>query len=401
MKSIYFFAVPLFAAGLLASCDDDSEVIVPSKPELETTTDTIRIEYGKTLDLSTLFSIKDAGNATLSYEIESQPSYAVNDSALTTLDVYSVSGTTLTSKAVRVPDVVNKTNKRHVNEGKLKVSLTGGPEGTEQSVSATIIQTNKPALVPVIKLIPSPSYQAGPEGELNLLEVKTKKRAASFFTTQFEISPIDFDESDIAIVAKAGSTYIFAPNPNDEDGYGTWHAGALDSPVGTEDYIVAYHRLTTTATQALAKPATATDVARLYIDVIYVAADIIVGIELNTAAIGIKSGASFWRNNANGRQVLPGFVLLLLNDDTTRAWNSSTDSDITLMGGNFDEYLEGRTNQNSDHPGWWSHVALKLSGPLPEVGTPLKFDITVKEHFLEEGWTVTVETTRLEANPES
>jgi hypothetical protein len=281
-----------------------------------------------------------------------------------------------------------------VNEGKLKVSLKGEAEEAVQPVIVTIIQTEKPALVPTITLIPGASYKEGPEGELNLLEVQTKARATSFTATLFEISPIDFDESDIRIVANEGSTYIFAPD--DEKGYAAWHAGDLDETVGTEDqtgdYIVAYHR-SITPEQALAKPTTATDVAKLYIDVIYVAPTEIVGIELNTDVIGKATTASFWSNTSGQRKAAGGFILVRLNNDTSREWASSSDSGrFPLLAGNFDSYLEGRQTEDVDHGGWFPSVGLKQNDPVPSVGTPLKFDVTVKEHFGEEDWTVTVET---------
>ncbi|MDR0687791.1 MAG: hypothetical protein LBF55_03775 [Prevotellaceae bacterium] len=393
-KSILLIAAAAFALPLaFVACDKSDEdnnnnnaLETPSEIKVAATQtdDTLRISYNGTLDLSTIFSVEqpENGDAMLVYEVERQPDYAENSGDYTSLTAYSVNGSTLTAATgVRVPDALNKGEGRvrTVREGLLKVSVVG-----VDTLTYTIKMTGKPALTPVISV--DPEIDGLVEG--NKLVLQTTGGHRLFNATYFTISPIDFGEEDIRVGIGAGDYITMAAS-------GVPQAGGLDGTAGTSGYVVAYYKDNTLegvlADETLPQ-------ARLYVDVEYVAPTEVVGIELKSN-IGGCSANSFWRNNANGRQVPSAFVVLKLNNGETRAYDSSTDSHFGFLAGNFSEHMEGRTTEDSDHPGWWTYVALKLNDALPEVGTAINFDVTSKEHFGEEGWTVTVTTQTVAANP--
>ncbi|MDR1883997.1 MAG: hypothetical protein LBR26_14625, partial [Prevotella sp.] len=211
-----------------------------------------------------------------------------------------------------------------------------------------------------------------------------------FTANSFTISPIDFGIEDIRIGIGAGSYIITSPS-------GVPQAGGSGSATGTGGYVVAYYK-ENTLEEVLANENLPQ--VRVNVDVELGEATEIVGIIPNTAALGTKGNASFWRNNANGRQALSGFVLVQFDNGTTAPYDATTHN-LSLLAGDFDSYLEGRTTQDQEHPGWWLYVALKQNEALPSVGTTVSFKITSGLHFGEPAWTATITTQTTSANPET
>ncbi|MDR1022934.1 MAG: hypothetical protein LBL94_06675 [Prevotellaceae bacterium] len=396
-------AATLAVSVAFAACDKeeetksdpiDPETAVEIKVAATQTSDTLRIAYNGTLDLSAIFTLEqpEGGTATLSYAIDKQPEFVEgNGETYTPVAAYSVSGDTLTAaQGVRVPDAVNAGDDRVrvVREGVLKVSAEGAT-----ALTYTIQMTNKPALVPVITLSEALTEQL----EGGILKLTTSGQLRQFTATAFDIAPIDFGSEDIKVEIGAGGEYITEFGVDGEiTSTGIFQAGGSVGTAGTGGFIVAYYK-GNTLDEVLADenlPQT-----RLNINVEYVAPTAPVGIELYTEAIGTTGTAAFWRNNANGRQLPSSFILIKLNNGETRPYDGATDSNLGILAGDFDQYLEGRTNEDTEHSGWWSHVALKLNEDLPPVGTTVKFKVTSKAHFGEPDWTVTVETQTTAANP--
>ena len=122
----------------LVGCDKDPVEQVEATG-IKATADTVCVAYGGTVDLSALFSIDPAGaSGSLMYSISRQPEYVEgNDAEYTEVEAYSVSGNTLASADVRVPDAfVRSDASRTVREGKLKITLEGSSEA--ESVSGFV-----------------------------------------------------------------------------------------------------------------------------------------------------------------------------------------------------------------------------------------------------------------------
>ncbi|MDR0566270.1 MAG: hypothetical protein LBG47_04425 [Prevotellaceae bacterium] len=402
-KSILFAAAAAFAlTAALVACDKnknengkDSETeggqtSTPIKVAETQAGDTLQIRYNGALDLSKIFSAAQPEDSTakLRYVVERQPEFVEGDSAdYTAVNAYSVRGDTLfAAPDVRVPDAVSAEGRlRVVREGKLKVLLAG-----VDSLTYTIKMTDKPALTPVISL------GEGIEGlENGKLTLSTTGTPRLFTASYFTISPIDFGIEDIRVeIGSAGTgKYI------DMSRSGAPQAGGLNRAAGTGGFVVAYHG-DNTLEQALTDEKLPQ--ARLYVDVELVAPTAVVGIELHPS-IGQCNGASFWRNNANGRQPASNFVLMKLNNGTKRAYDGQTDSNLRFRAGDFDGYMEGRTSADTIvvhniKTVWWTHTSLK-AGDLPAVGTTVKFKVTSIAHFLDPKWTVEVETQTRSASP--
>jgi hypothetical protein len=422
-RSVILWGALLAVTSILSSCKKDDPKIPDAEAILYNgaavhSGDSIRVKYGEPIDLNTLFTLNPANaKGQLTYSLTEQPAYSdvTTNNEVKEIKAYSLEGSTLTSIA-RVPDELPGTGPRSrtVLQGELKIVLTGGAD--LNAIEVVLVQTDKPALeAPVITF----SAAANNDTRLTntadgnkLMTLSTSSQPTRFSSENFfTVTPIDYDPVNILLRpgTNPASTYIRMSA-----------AGALEVGGGfeTEDhgqgqYMVAFYsakRDTLTETNevyqarvaAAFAAAEATGKHRIYVDVNYVAPTTVVGIIANTDAIGKTGKASFWRNNANGRQVPQTFILAKLNDGNTRVYDPTTDG--VVMAGKFDQYLEGRTTEYET--GWWSHVALKaafgnnLDVDCP-VGTDLSFTITHKDHIEEEGWTVKVETKRMAANPET
>jgi hypothetical protein len=376
--TLLFLGAALFSMLLSNGCDKDENTIVEpvAATGIKSTTDTIRVAYDGTVDVSAYFSIEPTdAPGTLTYSISRQPEYVEgNNAEYTSVTAYSVSGNTLTSAAERVPDAFSRTNdaSRTVNEGQLSVALSG----STITKTVTIVQTNKPPLVPEIKLA-----EVLTDVEAGTLTLTTTGTHRHITNSSFVISPIDFDPNDIKVGIGAGDYITMHAS-------GVPQAGGLNAADGTGGYVLAYYKDNTLeevkADETLPQ-------ARLYVNVEYVAPTAIVGIEANPA-IGSANTTKFY-SNSNGQRKMPqNFIVVKLNNGETRAYNSGSDSGLSFLAGNFSAHLEGRTTEDTDHSGWWTYVALKAADAVPDVGTQVSFDVTVKAHFGEPEWTVTITT---------
>jgi hypothetical protein len=374
----------------------EQEQIVKLKVAATQTSDTLRVPYGGSLDLSAIFSLEQAegGTVTLSYRINRQPEYAEGNGEYQSAGtVYSVTGSTLASGDVRVPDALNFGDDRIrlVREATLKIEVPNVLDTT-----FTIIQTDKPALTPVISL--DPEITGLVDG--NKLVLQTTGTPRNFSASYFTISPIDFGIEDIRVGIGAGDYITMAAS-------GIPRAGGVGQASGTGGYVVAYYKDNTL--EQVLRDETLPQ-AKLYVDVEYVEPGTVVGIELKPeiGSASTVAAVRFYSATSNQRKMPYNFIVLKLGDGSTRAYDSSTDSHFGFLAGNFSEYLEGRTSEDKDHSGWWTYVGLKADPeittpvtPLAPVGSDISFDITSKEHFGEDGWTVTVATKTVKSATEN
>jgi hypothetical protein len=395
MKNIKIvYAIALLTLGLAACKKDDP---APNPDGINSPAgNTIQIAYNGTLDLSTLFSIEPAGaTGTLSYSI-TQPSQQENGGDWETLDIYSLSGSdndVLGSNIyAREPDTVyySDNRRRKVDQGRLKVSVSG----TNIEKIFTIVQTSKPAIVPTaITLVNPDQYEDGPNGKLRV--VKTSGVARGFSATAFDVAPIDFDPNKIFVLPQPGNTYIKAPDASNP----ATSAGGRDGQTGEGEYVIAFYCEGTSQNeiQAAYQQAVAGTVpsAKLYVNVEAVVPTDVVGIEVNTEDIGKVRLASFWRTSVNGRQSALSFIKVKLNNGDAEPYNGSIHGAITVLAGEFDQYMQGY-QPDAQYPDWFSNVNLKAADPLPPIGTEVSFTVTVKAHHLEDGWTVRITTNTLD-----
>jgi hypothetical protein len=399
MKSILLFAAAALALpAAFVACDkpEDDNNKAPETPAkinvaASQTDDTLRISYNGALELSKIFSVEqpEGGAAKLVYAVERQPDYAENDGGYTPLPAYRVGGDTLVALPdVRVPDALNKGEGRMrvVREGLLKVSAEG-----VDTLTYTIKMTGKPALTPVISV--DPEITGLVDGNKLVLQTITGGRRI-FTVNSFTISPIDFGRDDIRVGTGGSSDYITT------DANGVPQAGGLNAAYGTGSFVVAYYKDNTL--EQVLRDETLPQ-ARLYVDVELVESTAVVGIELKPN-IGQCNTNSFWRNNANGSQFAYNFIIVKLNNGETRNYDGQTDSNLRLLTGGFNEYLQGIGDESESHAGWFPKVSLLQGDPigtaaLPPAGTTVSFTITSTAHFNEPGWTVTVTTQTLAANP--
>jgi hypothetical protein len=382
-KNYYFLAAALCAMLLGNGCDkkENPELIIDpvDATGIKATTDTVRVAYGKSVDLSGYFSLEPANaSGTLIYKVIRQPDYVEgNDEEYTAVEAYSVSGNMLISAEKRVPDTLNAGGDRIriVREGRLSVALAENSEVDPREV--VIIQTGKPAVAPVITLAANENftYTAGPSGKLLTLQATGLSR--TFPASWFNIAPIDFDPNDIKVGIGAGDYITMHAN-------GVPQAGGSGAAHGSGGFVVAYYK-DHTLEEVLAD-ATLPQ-ARLYIDVeeYMLTVD---GIVISPN-VGLTNAASFKKSGAKASS---SFVYVKLSDGSTRAFDTSQDGSV--LSGEFNHYTKG-VAENSDRPGWFSNVNLNNS---PADGETLSWTITHKDHFKEEGWTVTVTTTKLPAD---
>jgi hypothetical protein len=279
-----------------------------------------------------------------------------------------------------------------VTQGTLKVSILGNTAISEKTV--VIVQKNKPTLTPsAITLVNEAQYVAGPNGKL--LVLKTSGTPKYISATAFSIAPIDFDPVNIRVLPQPGSTYIKAP---DGDNPAT-NAGGSGSQTGAGEYVIAFYCESTNSTdiQAAYDKAVAGAVAsaKLYVDVEAVVAADVVGIVANTEDIGKIRAASFWRTSMNGRQSALSFIRVKLNNGDTEPYNGSIHGAITVLAGEFDQYMQGY-QPDAQYPDWFSNVNLKSAEPLPSIGTEVSFTVTAKSHLKDEAWTVRITTKTLD-----
>lgn len=413
----------LLAMVVLAGCKKDD-------PQTPATAfdgpEAVEVAYGGSVDLNTLFSANGVGGEFV-YTLAGQPEYMSypetgGQYALVDADgVYSVEGSTLTSEEVRVPDELpaeTYAHERLVLQGKLKVELKVGGAVVD-SEEYDIVQTDKPALQYEISYVDNNALVVRPDGnrDYNLVLGQDALPLHSLFN----IDPIDYqyDPTRIFVMTNQGATYI------NESSLAIKTAEIRESGVdATGDFVVAFFLSPRGESETDEEYNARRDAAyaealeagsnRVYVNVTYVEADAVIGIVAHEDAIGNSGTASFWRNNANGRQVPSNFVLMKLSSGDTRPYDSSKD-EFTIMAGEFDEFLEGRTTEfTPDYPGWWSHVALKLSFTDLDVdcpvGTLLQFKVSVQDkkdnggnvietRFLQPEWTVTIDTDRKAGNP--
>ncbi|MDR0511160.1 MAG: hypothetical protein LBH06_08730 [Rikenellaceae bacterium] len=408
MKKLTVLAVVTAIIGLTA-CKTDKPGGPAPEPGINHP-DTVWVDYNGSVDLSTLFSVVGT-TGTLEYSVYRQPEYAEGSGDYISLSAWELTGTTLNSKPnVRIPDAIAITSARTraVREGLIHVAVTGSTTIAPITVVAAQKKSSKPALTPNVYLVNNSNYTDGPDGKLLTLYT-TSNGMRTFTASSFDVSPIDFDQNNIVVRPKSGSAYILAPGAPLPGGTGTaaaTQAGGINAAYGTGDYVIAFYptdRSTSGIQAAFDAAVAATDAdpdsplgARLYVNVDYVGPDGVVGIVASTWG---TSTTAFWRNNANGRQLPNSFVLMKLNSGNTRPYDGTEDGALTIYGGQFNQYLEGRTTEDADHPGWWSHVALKASEDLPPVGTNVTFTVTVKQHHLDPDWTVDVSVNTVAANP--
>ena len=397
MKNIkIIYAIALLIIGFAACKKDDP---APNPEGIQgPANDTIQVDYNGTVDLSALFSIEPVGAVgTLSYSNLQQPQQKEVDNNWEAVNAYSLSGSVLTSTDVRVPDkfYADNARRRDVTEGTIKVSIQGNTAISEKTV--VIVQKNKPVLTPTITLADESLYTDVPDGKL--LTLKTSGSPKYIYSTTFKVAPIDFAPENIRVRPQPESSYINAPSPTNP----ATSAGGRDGDVGEGDYVIAFYCESTVQTDidaALAQAVAGTiPFAKLYVNVEAVVPADVVGIEVDTEALGTKGRASFWRNNANGRQVPSGFIKVKLSNGDIEPYDASAHA-IELLAGEFDEHLEGRSLEDPDHPGWWSHVSLK-AGDLPPVGTEVSFTVSRKgaAYISKPEWTARITTNTVSSNP--
>ncbi|MDR3184266.1 MAG: hypothetical protein LBT49_02540 [Prevotellaceae bacterium] len=367
----------------------------PPPPQIKTlaespnlTNDTLSIPYEREITLNTIFSAERAADdtstaaLTLEYALERQPSFAEGSGEWTPYDAYSVTAGTLSALAgKRVPDVlaISETRSRAVREGVLKVSVNrAGYPGAAATATYVVKMTGKPDLVPVITLA------EGLTGvENGTLTLTTWGQPRQITRASFKIA-LEFEEEDIKVdIGNAGDDSYITTSLS-----GAIQAGGSSGKAGTGGFVVAYYK-DNTLQEVLADETLPQ--AKLYVNVTFVDPPEVVGIELNVAAIGKCSTASFWKT---GQKTTTAFVLAKLNDGTTRAYDSSQDG--SLLSGNFNANTKGAGTENASHAGWYPNV--NLNG-TPETDAELSWTITHANHFEETAWTVVVTTKKLAENP--
>ena len=398
MRKPLLFATMLLTAMSFAfsSCKKDPA----PRPDAEAieflgSNDTIYIKYDGTLDLSEWFRIAPPrAQGTLVYRIDRQPDYregADANAPYTRVDAYSVSGNTLTSiEGVRVPGVViprdgifTLERQRAVREGRLEVSLQG--DASVEPLIIVIVQTDKPALVPVVTVSYNPlNTEIG--GKMTRV-LTNQGSTTSFNNSSFTIDPMDLeytttwqkvgDESRWVSQLNVGIVAVNAPYIND-----TFQAGGEGADPSSGGYILGYHN-SMTREQALAEPETSTRVARLYVDIIAEDPESpIVGIVLNEAAISANTdtGVQFFQRIApfttNSNRSPSSFILAKLENGTTRAWGTGGGAggrDGSLIVGELSEYMQLVT-LDANNPGWSSSIRLQFDPEVP-VGTPVSFTV--------------------------
>jgi len=372
----------------LSSCKKDPA----PRPDAESieflgSNDTIYIKYNETLDVSTLFRIAPPrALGTLVYQIARQPDYregADIETPYTTVTAYSLNGSMLTSiEGVRVPDAVaapagspNTTSQRAVREGRLRVSLQD--DASVEQLEIVIVQTDKPALVPVVTVREN-ALNTIIDGKVTRV-LTNQGGATSFNSSAFSVEPMDLElnasGNSRIMLALVNAPYV-TPFP--------FTFGGTGSETGTGGYILAYHN-SMTEVEAKAEPETSTRVARLYINVIEADPEAqIVGIVLNEAVVSANTDVSvqFFQRIApfttNSSRGVSAFILAKLEDGTTREWGTASGSggrDGTLIVGEYSEYMENGGGANGSNPGWGNtSVRLQFSPEAP-VGTPVAFTI--------------------------
>ena len=376
----------------------------------------IELQYGEEINLNTLFSIDPAkAQGTLKYTLVEQPAYMdiTTDNQYVEVNAWTLTGSTLNSIA-RVPDALTGVpgRTREVQEGKLKVELIGGAQLSPLEVF--IVQTDKPAIESiepaVVSIVDNEEYTDAPDGNGNKLKTLTATDGdwTSFSLDLFNVMPLDYNRDRILVRACPNAEYIVTTSAGavrtagdkTKSGTGEYVVGFYCAAKGENETDDAYQARVTATYDA----AVASGTGRIYVNLeAFVEPDAVVGIVLNTEAIGTAGAASFWTNTTNQRKMPASFVLAKLNNGETRAWNTTNDG--ILMVGEFSTHMEGRTKEytDEDFPGWWSYAAIKaaytaLDTDCP-VGTDLSFKITHKDHYNETAWTVQVETERLAGNP--
>lgn len=396
MKKYYFLATALLLCCLVG-CDKDPVEQVEATG-IKATADTVRVAYGGTVDLSALFSIDPAGaSGSLTYSISRQPEYVEgNDAEYTEVEAYSVSGNTLASADVRVPDAFVRSDAlRTVREGKLKITLEGSSEA--ESVEVVIVQTDKPALTPVITLSENENYTYtdGPDGKL--LTLQTVGVPNVFPATWFKIAPVDFDPSDIRVGTGRVGNYIteFAGIPR---------AGGFGGATGTGGFIVAFYK-DNTLEEVLADENLPQ--ARLYVNVEYVEPDAVVGIVANT-----ENPPAFRHGNTSTKST-SGFVRIkLANGEEKPVGDFSSTHSFTWVSGYYSQTQPGTNDvytvgsgkfyPDEDAESLWREGNLKLNNPDLPAGTEVRFKVSLAktvtggvttEPLGEAAWTVDVTST--------
>jgi len=429
-KNGLFFVMALsmiMSNALFMSCSKDNS---PAAPPVANgikcaTGDTIEVAYGKSLDLSTVFSLDPAdASGSLTYSLVQQVSYAegVGNTTYQTLEVYTLSGNTLTSAATRVPDAFRRpadvtqtaTALRDVHEAVLEV----GVEGSDIVPARFIIQQiDKPALdPPKISLLPDSKYtQDGPNGAY-LLTLQTSSQWTVFSQTAYKVEPYDYDPNNIWLYPSPNAKYIEGRNNSDFAGV---RAGGSFDESGTGEYVIAFYSATVDGVDAAYQAAVAavaagnTD-AVLYVNVNYVAPKALIGIKVNpnigTPADMALYGDTTFLYRANGAavsKIAVNFVHAILADGTERPYVSG---DGPLLCGNFETpTVVGRPTGGDDaaHPGWYPNMYLAAAPKADDgtaipwaVGTPVKFTITrpgsptlpPDNTFMQDAWTVIIDT---------
>lgn len=403
----------------LSSCSKNDEPVIPpaAKAIKCSTGDTVKVGYGQTLDLTTIFSLDPAeATGTLTYTLVRQFSYAEGTGNVTwdTLNVYSLSGSKLTSASVRVPDAFQRvesevvTAQRLVQDGVIEVGL----EGSDLTpVRFVIQQTDKPALAPPkvsLNIDPDKYTQDGPNGAY-LLTLSTSNTPTNFSQTGFTVEPYDYDPNNIWLYPSPGAKYIIGRNST--PAYPGVKVEGFDN-YGTGEYVVAFYSATVDgvddayakAVAAVAAGNTAAaGVAVLYVNVNYVPPTSIIGIQINPGVGTVQDNSIRYRASGTLAGYSPiAFVQAVLADGS--AVDYDTNKYGPLLVGELEGDAIGGSSPSATYPGWFSNLSLLASpggsaSPWP-VGTPVKFTVTRPGNaaqppdntFMKDGWTVVVDT---------
>lgn len=362
----------------------------------------IQLKYGEEVDLNSLITLeKPETEGSLAYTLVRQPSYSdvTTGNEYVDIEAWTLDGSKIKS-VVPIPNVLYEGDverQRKVLQARLRIELEGGVESEEVApVDVFVVQTDKPALAsPMVVPVGGDGYSDAPDGNGNKIRFVGASSGYTYFPRSlFTVLPIDYDPANIVIEPGPGATYI----ENSSNGIRT---GGDANKMGAGEYILGFYcepqgdNETGNAYQArleaARQDAIESGAGRLYIDV--VPAEQVVGIELATG-IGTTNSLSFYRVAQKASTL---FIVMKMADGTTRPYDSSKDSPLGFMAGEFVNIIGTTTSAVAGHPGWHTNVN---PSPAPPVGSPIEFTITSRVHKLEPGWTVRVETEYLPAAPE-